>query len=74
MLVPELRSFWQEKSIEATINVSATMLIRLIENFFILLVLKGCGKSNTKYEKPGFEKSLSDSKKTSIFRYNEGDP
>ena len=54
-------------------NVSAAMLIRLIENFFILLVLKGCGKLNTKYEKPDFEKSLSDSKKTSIFRFNERD-
>ena len=54
-------------------NVSAAMLIRLIENFFILLVLKGCGKLNTKYEKVGLEKSLSDSKKTSIFRFNEGD-
>ena len=53
-------------------NVSAAMLIRLIENFFILLVLKGCGKLNTKYEKPGFEKSLNGSKKTSIFRFNEG--
>ena len=54
-------------------NVSTAMLIRLIENFFILLVLKGCGKLNMKYEKPGFEKSLNDSKKTSIFRFNEGD-
>ena len=54
-------------------NVSAAMLIRLIENFFILLVLKGCGKLNTKYEKVGFEKSLNGSKKTSIFRFNEGD-
>jgi hypothetical protein len=25
-------------------NVSAAMLIRLIGNFFILLILKGCGK------------------------------
>ena len=49
------------------------MLIRLIVNFFILLVLKGCGKLNTKYEKPDFEKSLSGSKKTSIFRFYEGD-
>ena len=54
-------------------NVSAAMLIRLIENFFILLVLKGCGKLNTKYEKPDFEKSLNGSKKTSIFRFNERD-
>ena len=53
-------------------NVSAAMLIRLIENFFILLVLKGCGTLNTEYEKPGFEKSLNGSKKTSIFRFNEG--
>ena len=30
-------------------------------------------KSNTQYEKPGFEKSLNGSKKTSIFRFNEGD-
>jgi len=52
-------------------KVNATTLIRLIENFFILLVLKGCGKSNMKYEKPGFEKSLNDSKKTSIFSFNE---
>jgi hypothetical protein len=54
-------------------NVSAAMLIRLIENFFILLVLKGCGKLNTKYEKVGLEKSLNGSKKTSIFRFNERD-
>ena len=54
-------------------NVSAAMLIRLIENIFIFLVLKGCGKLNTKYEKAGFEKSLKSSKKTSTFRFNEGD-
>ena len=52
-------------------NVSAAMLVRLIENFFILLVLKGCGKLIMEYEKVGFEKSLSDNKKTSIFRFNE---
>ena len=73
MLLLVLRSFWQEKSTEAAMKVSAAMLIRLIENFFILLVLKGCGKLITEYEKVGFEKSLSDSKKTSIFRFNEGD-
>jgi len=52
-------------------NVSAAMLIRLIENFFILLVLRVVEKLNTKYEKPVFEKSLNGSKKTSIFRFNE---
>jgi hypothetical protein len=40
LLLDELTSFWQEKSIEATMNVSAAMLIRLIENFFILLVFR----------------------------------
>jgi len=30
-------------------------------------------KLNTKYEKAGYEKSLTSSKKTSIFRFNEGD-
>lgn len=54
-------------------NVSAVMLIRLIENFFILLVFRVVEKSNTKYEKVGFQKSLNGSKKTSIFRFNEGD-
>ena len=54
-------------------NESAAMLIRVIENIFILLVFRVVEKSNTQYEKPGFEKSLNDSKKTSIFRFNEGD-
>ena len=54
-------------------NVSAAMLIRLIENFFILLVFRVVEKLNTKYEKPDFQKSLNGRKKTSIFRFNEGD-
>jgi hypothetical protein len=54
-------------------KVSAAMLIRLIENFFILLVFRVVEKLNTKYEKPDFQKSLNGSKKTSIFRFNEGD-
>jgi hypothetical protein len=54
-------------------NVSAAMLIRLIENFFIFLVFRVVERLNTKYEKVSFEKSLNGSKKTSIFRFNERD-
>ena len=53
--------------------VSAAMLIRLIESFFILIVFRVVEKLNTKYENVCFEKSLNDSKKTSIFRFNERD-